>query len=357
MSLLCAQEMTAASAKTAGAGATRATPSVVVGVKRPRSPSPALRGTEVSETEYLDLLATLEHCELPRDVRVQLASAVFNSAVIVKWPTQFYDARRAWTEIVRRNDAELEKRMLPVLLRSGLRDDLNSINMRGYTALTGAFRYSAHAGIALLREHDRDAVNCPLDFDVRGKRYSLFPERQSAILSATRRFCREVDESHWPWLMYIARHSSPESLNMSMAGRPLGVFYDAVTALDLKTTEAILTILTHPDVSPDDESKLRLLDGMSCVWARRSIYSWRVTCPTNTQARWITTQEFLVRRFGPDARTAVRLLDDGESRQSAYRTRVINTTLAALDTGLPITVLRTLVVSYLPRPLPVVPNR
>jgi hypothetical protein len=316
------------------------TPSVVVGVKRPRSPTTGFRDHLASAA----LSAALTECELPRSVREQLVVAARDTTLKVVWPTAFYSARRAWEEILKRKDSGLEEQLLPVLLRSGLREDLNSIDVHGYTALTRAFRYSAHAGIALLREHQRDAVNCPLDFDCSAK---------SAFLCAILRFRAEVDESHWPWLIYIAKHSSAESLNMRViATAPhMRVFNLVVTAYDLYTTEVLVHTLTHPDVSPDDESKLLLLDGKSNVWAHGALGSCRVVQPTHTEAEWMSSQEFLWRRYGHAALDAIWLLNQAQVRHSAYRARVIDATRTALDSGLPVTDLRALVALYLPQPL------
>jgi hypothetical protein len=295
--------------------------SVVVGVKRPRSPCHRLHELHV---------ALEQHISDP-DMAGRLAEAVLDDGVIVDWP-EYWDARRLWAAFAEQSvglDTSLLSEMLPVLLRSGLRDVLNKPTARAFNVFDETIRANTRAAIVLLKEHHRDAAACPIDFNA-----NCDNGRSSLFWVALLHFDAVADHE---WIVYVAQHSDAATLNIIRYGQNPLVFALSGGSAML----AYLRILANPLVSPDDESKLRFLDGAMAI---RDVWQ--------DDAK-LTPSQYLKRRSGVSFevhKQAMELIDGAVARQTAHRARVIAATRCALDTRLPVIDLIAIVVSYLPQP-------
>jgi hypothetical protein len=229
--------------------------------------------------------------------------------------------------IVKSFDEDLQAKMLPVLLRCGLRDQLSQLNGDEDTAFEETIQESPPATIHMLREHKRDPANCPIDFNVHGK------EKFSTFLRAVVNY--QFDDMQ-EWLVYVAQHSTHASLN-------------ARTRLDRGNAVSIvlggrqdsllmrLRTLTSASISPDDESGLMWLDGAANIWKwDRPEY-----CRDIDPGTWVAPQQCIQQRTDnqelrklfenfptldipppvsdQDKADAVHLMDTVMARQATFR--------------------------------------
>jgi hypothetical protein len=321
----------------AAAASAAARKTVVVGVKRPRSPCQRLHNVHVALEKRLNDPVVIQ----------KLADAMLDDHSVVDWPG-VWSASYIWNALLQFHtdaDAALRTELLPVLLRSGLREVLNQRTARAYSVLDATIRASTRAAISLLQEHKRDPANCPLDFNVRfetGGRASLF-------MVALAYFTNPEEQE---WLLYIAQHSDAVSLNAST--------YIWKNAVDCALTGLTgfmlprLELLANPLVSPDDESKFRFLDGAADMWVDGTTHFLLRSGDTPPpDAAKLTPFQYLQQR--DDVSTvlcmqATQLIDDAVARQAAHRARVIHAAQCALNIPIIVTDLIALVVSYLPQP-------
>ena len=189
------------------------------------------------------------------DLARQLERTTLDSNARIVW-VGGHTARLTWFRFVQCFNTVLQKRMLPILLRCGLREHLNQLDCYNDTVFEETLQVSTNAAIILLEEHKRDAANCPIDFNV---------QREGQMSTFMRAVVNFTSYATQEWITYIASLSTQTSLN----SRQVLTGESALSIVLGGPQDSLLTrlhTLTSQLISPDDETGLLWLAGAANVW-------------------------------------------------------------------------------------------